>query len=1120
MNSAVEAGRRLCEGFGDGRFYTDCEKTKLFLVVVAALLASLVVQSNASETIGEWQILTRQNFSSQIRLHPHILLLVTLPWSGESRTLKKDIAHLIENRKESYSSLKLMFMYRNSEKMLANAIGATSEETNVIFYHHSVSYKYQGRLTAQNIVFSIYPYLSLLPEQLPLTHLNTPEDLKSFLDSTDKALLLVEFCGWTPKLLSKGIKGSVTDDLFETTDKQMDGIQTLKGKNNSKHHNQNADMMCGIEKGYDRVPWFEEFSSGNDTCVETNCTNESFPSSCNNEEFMRYNSFFTNLLAVVREFFLPREKHGFGLISDRLMISSLGIEDSDSWLATLHFAGCPSCSKTLRADDDLKQNLQMNNFIVSELEVDGSGEQPTLPVNKPSIILFVDRSSNSSESNRKSEVALRDFRELAQQYYTSYSITEQGGNKVEKPLLQKYPVMRSPLEPPRLKLSSASRLIKLENKMSSVMIVNEGKVVSMDKLASELQGNSLHEILSLLQKKEAGLSSLAKSLGFQLLSDDINIKLVDPLADVTEVQSLEVSPETSQEGTIAPSVQPDEDQSINGKCMSPKEHGEASEFCTIEPTPQEDNEKRASIHAVEHDDLIQSDESATDHIPQNIKVEGKSSLTVEISRDENLRFQGFEGSFFFSDGNYRLLKALTGQSKFPALVILDPLLQQHYVFPPEKILSYSSQADFLSSFLNRSLLPYQLSEFVNKSPRAAFSPPFVNLDFHEVDSVPRVTALTFSKLVIGSNQSESLNTLDACGKDVLVLFSNSWCGFCQRSEVVVREVYRAIQGYSNMLKSGSGNGNEKNMLSETRADLLSKLPLIYLMDCTLNDCSSILKSFDQREVYPALLLFPAARKKAILYKGDLAVTDVIRFVAEQGSNAQHLINQNGILLTMPDNRIGSTKSFEDARPTHSQEKDNIPIEKYHEVLVRDRKVESAMRFSHINLHITNDEDESLPHIGVGTMLIATDKLVGSQLFDNAQILIVKADQTIGFHGLIINKHIKWDSLQDMGEGLGILNEAPLSLGGPLIKRKMPLVTLTQKAFKDLQPEILPGIYFLNQVATLHEIEEIKSGNHSVSGYWFFLGYSSWGWDQLYDEIAEGVWRLSDDGASYLGWPEV
>lgn len=79
MNSVAKAGRRLCDGFGDGRFYTNNEKSKLFVVVVAALLASLVVESNASERIGDWQMLTRQNFSSQIRLHPHILLLVTLP---------------------------------------------------------------------------------------------------------------------------------------------------------------------------------------------------------------------------------------------------------------------------------------------------------------------------------------------------------------------------------------------------------------------------------------------------------------------------------------------------------------------------------------------------------------------------------------------------------------------------------------------------------------------------------------------------------------------------------------------------------------------------------------------------------------------------------------------------------------------------------------------------------------------------------------------------------------------------------------------------------------------------------------------------------------------------------
>lgn len=53
----------------------------------------------------------------------------------------------------------------------------------------------------------------------------------------------------------------------------------------------------------------------------------------------------------------------------------------------------------------------------------------------------------------------------------------------------------------------------------------------------------------------------------------------------------------------------------------------------------------------------------------------------------------------------------------------------------------------------------------------------------------------------------------------------------------------------------------------------------------------------QREVYPALLLFPAASKKAILYEGDLAVSEIIEFVAEQGSNSQHLISQKGNVQT-------------------------------------------------------------------------------------------------------------------------------------------------------------------------------------------------------------------------------
>ena len=58
----------------------------------------------------------------------------------------------------------------------------------------------------------------------------------------------------------------------------------------------------------------------------------------------------------------------------------------------------------------------------------------------------------------------------------------------------------------------------------------------------------------------------------------------------------------------------------------------------------------------------------------------------------------------------------------------------------------------------------------------------------------------------------------------------------------------------------------------------------------------------QREVYPALILFPAESRNAILYDGDMAVADIIRFVADiirfiadQGSNSRNLISNKGNL---------------------------------------------------------------------------------------------------------------------------------------------------------------------------------------------------------------------------------
>lgn len=124
----------------------------------------------------------------------------------------RDLAQVVNSKQQKFGTLKLMFVYRNNDKLLAEALGAT-EGIKLLYYHQSLSYKYQGPLRVQNILSSVYHLMSLSPEDIPIKSLTTPEDLKSFIESTDKALLLMEFCGWTSRLLTKA-KNSVTDNEF------------------------------------------------------------------------------------------------------------------------------------------------------------------------------------------------------------------------------------------------------------------------------------------------------------------------------------------------------------------------------------------------------------------------------------------------------------------------------------------------------------------------------------------------------------------------------------------------------------------------------------------------------------------------------------------------------------------------------------------------------------------------------------------------------------------------------------------------------------------------------------------------------------------------------------------
>ncbi|XP_030526751.1 uncharacterized protein LOC115738296 isoform X2 [Rhodamnia argentea] len=1111
----------------------------LLLSVLASIpaLASPATPDSEPGGFAEWKLVTKQNFSSQIRHHPHSLLLVTLPWSGESRSLMKEIAHSLHKRKEEFGSLRLMFMYKNVEKMLADAIGA-SQETAIMYYHHSTSYKYRGRLRAQNILSSLHPYLTVPPENLPLELINFEQDLKSFLESTDRALLLLEFCGWAPELLSRGRKNGTEHsfgsqgDIVQVHDK-MDRMSTFIGNKKQKSL-ENGVAQCGIQNGFYGITSFGELSSVNDSSTVDSTEDERHGAgvSCNFREFQQFESFFSKFMTAAREFLLPPERHRFGLITNRSLLLSLEVGEIDSWSAMIHYAGCPSCSKYLEKEEDFERFLQMEDPAVAELEDNERNIEPALPANRPSILLFVDRSSDSSETRIKSKEALDAFRELALRYHIPAHMSEENKEELGKfsahshlssRSMHRHPKASGSTSHPKLKLYQSAQSVKLGDRVS-FMLVNEEKHVTLDKIATDVQVSSLHEVLeNLLQKnKAAKLSSLAKKAGFQLLSDDFEIKIANPLLSQTEIQPNQASVEISKEDLVS---QIDRDQEKVMDIMSTSAAGLGENINPTGSEPLHDDEEKRDTASL-NDDLTSAESeqpftnTELDNL-EDIRVDKIHLSKVDESR-EQLQPRGLEGSFFFLDGNFRLLKALTGGLKVPSLVIIDPILQCHYLFSDQTNFSYTPLAIFLNGYLNGSLLPYQQSESLILMPREAAQPPFVNLDFHEADFIPRIAAKTFYELVFGFNHSEIGNVAPARRKDMLVLFSNGWCGFCQRMEIVVREVHRALRGYMNMLSCGFQNAQAQfssgsaSYVEDNTEDMAQKLPLVYLMDCTMNDCSLIFKAMNQRELYPALVLFPAENKTSVSYDGDMAVASIVEFLADHGSHSHNLIEEKGILWTPPAKHDMGQKSFSTTSNV-AHEESLTGKDQLQDFLLQNKATDRTVKYSWTELPKSNDPDGAASRVVVGSILVATEKLLGMHPFDNSLILIVKANQITGFQGLIINKPISWDFLHELEEWSEFLKEAPLSLGGPLVNRGLPLVSFT-RVDKNQYLEILPGMRFIDQLETVREINELRAGNGSVTDYWFFLGYASWGWDQLFDEIDKGAWNIKEDAMKEFTWP--
>jgi hypothetical protein len=76
---------------------------------------------------------------------------------------------------------------------------------------------------------------------------------------------------------------------------------------------------------------------------------------------------------------------------------------------------------------------------------------------------------------------------------------------------------------------------------------------------------------------------------------------------------------------------------------------------------------------------VHSEESVEDHkLPSAKIIQSEINSPRDVSFDGNKfaeeedDFLGFNGSFFYSDGNYQLLERLTGAYRVPSMVIVDP----------------------------------------------------------------------------------------------------------------------------------------------------------------------------------------------------------------------------------------------------------------------------------------------------------------------------------------------------------------------------------------------------------------------------------------------------------------
>jgi putative AlgH/UPF0301 family transcriptional regulator len=159
----------------------------------------------------------------------------------------------------------------------------------------------------------------------------------------------------------------------------------------------------------------------------------------------------------------------------------------------------------------------------------------------------------------------------------------------------------------------------------------------------------------------------------------------------------------------------------------------------------------------------------------------------------------------------------------------------------------------------------------------------------------------------------------------------------------------------------------------------------------------------------------------------------------------------------------------------------------------------------------------------GCLLIATEKLDGSHIFERTVILLLSGG-VLGSVVLILNRPslmcIKEarSIFADDADIAGTFSGRPLFFGGPL--EACFFLLGPRVAQTGLFEEVMQGLHYGTRESVGCAAELAKRGVVGVRDFRFFDGFCGWEREQLRDEVRAGLWRIAACSPAVLGLASV